>query len=661
MQIYRGDNVIEHFLKSLRNEEKEMVQLIKNIEPMALSLSEERSFKTASFCHICNVEFDEKSQKVKDHCHLTGIFRGAAHNACNLNYQIPLKKFKIPIFFHNGKKYDFHLFIKELGMYDENIEVLPQNVENYLQIKWGTHLVFKDSIQFLNSSLSKLSESLNEDEFIHLRNHFGCNYHLMRQKGVFPYEWFNNCDKFDVTSLPDIEKFYSKLNNTHITPSEYEYANRVWNYFNCQTFGNYHDLYLITDVLLLCDVFETFRKNGMKSFGLDPAYFISLPAYSWECMLKTTEIKLDLLTDIDKYNFCELGSRGGISTVNHRYARANNPYMMNYDHQKETSYIIYIDKNSLYPEAMSDYLPYAEFKWENPSLFDSNRILSHPDDAAKGYMFEVDLQYPKNLHKIHNDYPLAAEHMTITKEMLSTYNNIEEFVGSEKLIPNLFDKNRYILHYKNLKFYLNQGMILTKIHRVMSFLQSPWMSKYIELCGQLRKSAKTRFQSELYKLMMNSIFGKSMENVRKRCRVELVKNPKDALKYIAKNTYKKALLFNDNLAAIELFKIKVCLNKPVYLGQVILDLSKLYMADFHYNQIKNKYPDCKLLFTDTDSFCYFIKTEDFYQDMFNDKHFYDLSNFKKEQTSNIHSKSTGIFHSDENRKEIGKFKDEFSA
>ena len=112
-------------------------------------------------------------------------------------------------------------------------------------------------------------------------------------------------------------------------------------------------------------------------------------------MLKTTCIKLELLTDINMYNFCELGSRGGISTVNHRYARANNPYMMNYNSQKETSYIIYIDKNSLYPEAMNDYLPFGEFKWENPEIFNSNKILNHPNNASKGYIFEVDLQYPE--------------------------------------------------------------------------------------------------------------------------------------------------------------------------------------------------------------------------------------------------------------------------
>ena len=209
----------------------------------------------------------ENDVKVHDHCHLSGNFRGSAHQECNLNYQISTSKFQIPIFFHNGKKYDFHLFIKEMGNFEEKIDIIPQNVENYLQIKWGKHLVFKDSIQFLNSSLAKLSDSLNKNEFIHLKHHFGNDYYLLHRKGVFPYEWFNDFDKFNVISLPEIEKFYSKLNNEHISASEYQYANNVWNHFNCQNFGDYHDLYLKADVLLLCDVFESFRINGMTSLG----------------------------------------------------------------------------------------------------------------------------------------------------------------------------------------------------------------------------------------------------------------------------------------------------------------------------------------------------------------------------------------------------------
>ena len=174
-----------------------------------------------------------------------------------------------------------------------------------------------------------------------------------------------------------------------------------------------------------------------------------------------------------------------------------------------------------------------------------------------------------------------------------------------------------------MKFYLKQGLEIRKIHKVLSFSQKPWMKPYIDLCVTKRMNANSEFEKDFWKLLMNSVFGKSMENVRKRSRILLVTKPDQALKLIAKNTYKRSVVFDDNLAALELFKIQQCLAKPVYIGQSILDLSKLYMGEFHYNYICKKYSYCKLLFSDTDSFCYYIKTDDIYKDMFSDKHLYD--------------------------------------
>ena len=167
-------------------------------------------------------------------------------------------------------------------------------------------------------------------------------------------------------------------------------------------------------------------------------------------------------------------------------------------------------------------------------------------------------------------------------------------------------------------------MHLQKIHKVMSFTQSPWMRPYIELCVERRKAASTNFQKDFWKLLMNAVFGKSMENVRKRIRVEMVTSQVKAMKLTAKNTFKRAVVFNDNLTTIELYKTKVCLNKPLYIGQAILDLSKIYMYDFHYNYIHRKYGDYKLLFSDTDSFCYFFKAPNIYEDMKEHRELYDF-------------------------------------
>ena len=190
-----------------------------------------------------------------------------------------------------------------------------------------------------------------------------------------------------------------------------------------------------------------------------------------------------------------------------------------------------------------------------------------------------------------------------------------------------------------------------KIHKVLSFHQSPWMRPYINFCCEQRKLSSSNFQKDFWKLMMNSVFGKSMENVRERIRLELVSNPEKALKLFAKPNFKQFIKFNDNFTAIELYKTKVCLNKPIYIGQTILDLSKLYMFDFHYNYFSKQYDNYKLLFTDTDSFCYYVETKDIYEDLFKDKQLFDFSNY--------HKNSKYVLN--ENKNVIGKFKDEFGG
>ena len=189
---------------------------------------------------------------------------------------------------------------------------------------------------------------------------------------------------------------------------------------------------------------------------------------------------------------------------------------------KQKAILSTLIKNSLYPEAMSDFLPHADFKWENPDDFDSLSIMNISDVSEKGYIFDVDLQYPPHLHDRDNAYPLAPEHMVVEKEKLSPYNGPAFADSTKKLIPNLNDKSNYIVHYRNLKYYIQRGLRLVKIHKVMSFKQSPWMRPYIELCAEKRKTASTNFQKDFWKLMMNAVFGKSMENVRNRVRVELV-------------------------------------------------------------------------------------------------------------------------------------------
>ena len=302
----------------------------------------------------------------------------------------------------------------------------------------------------------------------------------------------------------------------------------------------------------------------------------------------------------------ERGIRGGITQAVHRYASANNPYMEEYDKHKETNHLQYLDANNLYGWAMSQSLPTGEFRWINYDSWDPVRLVNMISrEKDYGYLLEVDVKYPKELHDLHNDIPFMCSNMKIN--------------GVEKLIPNLCDKKKYVIHIRALKQALDHGLILEKIHKCIRFRQSPWMKEYIDFNTRLRTAAKNDFEKDFYKLMNNSVFGKTMENIRRHRDIKLVNNKKEYLKTVMEPNFKSGTLSGENLMGCEMGKIKVVMNKPVYLGQAILGLSKIIMYEFHYDYMVPKYGDkIKLCYMDTDSYVYEIKTEDFYKDIAED-------------------------------------------
>lgn len=387
--------------------------------------------------------------------------------------------------------------------------------------------------------------------------------------------------------------------------------------------GEYSDLYLKTDVLLLADVFEKFRKICFSVYNLDCCWYLTAPSFSLDACLKYTKIELDLLSDIDIIDFVKKGIRGGISQVSCRYAEANNKYVDGYDPKvHESNFLMYYDANNLYGWAMSQPLPYGNFHWIPPKTFELSQINSTLDD---GYILEVDLDYPKELHDSHNDLPFCVE-------------NIRPPNGkSKKLIPNLWNKRNYVIHSNNLLQCIEHGLKLKKIPRILKFKQSTWLKAYIDLNTEMRTKATNDFEKDFYKLMNNCIYGKAMENIEKRVDVKLVtkwgtkgKKRNTASKLIAKPNFHSVTIFTENFAAIEMKKTSIYYNKPIYLGIVILEMSKYLIYDFHYNYMLKKYPNpgqLTLCYKDTDAFIYDIKTEDHYKDIVDDLHKFDTSDY----------------------------------
>ena len=635
---------------------EEDVKIISELgnKEMIITPEEQEQFNQASNCWICE-KLLNLDDRVRDHCHFTGRYRGAACNRCNLKYRKPNN---ISVFFHNLAGYDSHLFIKKLNVTEGNIDCIPNNEEKYISfsktIKTGEYtnkrgeiknkkfkIVFKDSMKFILSSVEALVNNLSEDDFKNLEKYFiPEEIKLLKQKGFYPYEYMDNIEKLKDTKPPPQKAFYSKLTGKGINNYNYNHVLEVWKTFKMKSLKEYHEVYNKTDVLLLADVFEKFRDLCLKNYKLDPVHYYTAPGLAWDAMLKMTKINLELLSDVDKLLMIEKGIRGGISIISNRYGKANNKYMKDFYEKELYKYLMYLDANNLYGWAMSQKLPIHSFEWmTNKEIENLFKVQVVQFWERTPCILEVDLTYPEELHDLHNDYPLCPERVECDK-------------GVKKLIPNLRDKNNYVVHYKTLMQYLNLGMELKKIHRGIKFVEDDFLKPYIDMNTNLRAQAKNNFDKDFFKLMNNSVFGKTMENIRNRVNIKLTTTGEQFKKLTAKPNYESRKIFNENLVSVHMKKTSLTMNKPVYLGMSILDLSKTLMFDFHYKYIKPKYGNkAKLLFTDTDSFLYEIQTEDFYKDISGDvKDRFDTSDYPEGHPSGI---PTGV-----NKKVLGMFKDE---
>ena len=478
-----------------------------------------------------NEEFNDKDVKVRDHCHFTGRYRGAAHNSSNLKYRKP--NFT-PVTFHNLSGYDSHLFIKKILVFSEgNIDCIPNNEERYIsftkRIQVGSYtskkgetkplhhqIRFIDSFKFMATSLDSLVNNLPKDAFNNVKRYYAEDkLSLLTRKEVYPYEYMNSPEKLKETKLLPREAFYAMLND--VSDEDYEHAQKVWETFEMKNLDDNHNLYNRVDVLVLADVFENFRDICIKNYKLDPAHYYTAPGLAWDASLKVTNVKLKLLSDIDMLLMVEKGIRGGVSMISNRYGKVNNKYMGKSFIKKEPSkYITYLDANNLYGWAMSKSLPTHDFKCMKVSELETWE--NHP------CILEVDLEYPRSLHDLHSDYPLAPERVEV--------NKVDKLI-----IINLRNKEKYVTHYENLKQYLSLGLKLTHIHRGIKFEESQWLKKYIALNTDLRTAAKNEFAKGFFKLMNNSVFGKTMENIRNRVDIKLVNNEKRAEKLSAKPNF----------------------------------------------------------------------------------------------------------------------------
>ena len=570
---------------------------------------------------------------------MTARYLGAAHQTC-IDYvnKVNLHKF-IPVLYHNFSKYDCHMFFNELintKVEKKNLSVIARTSEEYMSVNYSC-IKLLDSMRFLTTSLEKLTETLKDDDYIHLKKHFPNHWVLFKNKLAYPYEFYKTLEDYE-RPIEDLlkagnEAYYSKTKNEIPDQKEIDRTNEIIKLFNIKNGRELTELYNKADVILLADIFEKFTEDSKTEFGINPLYNISLPGTTWSNGLKYTKIEFELIKNVDLYQMFESGIRGGISGIfGDRYIESDN-----------NTVILHVDMNNLNGFAMLFHLPTGNFQiCENNSITESfiNKVLNTQDCSNTGYVLIVDLIYPDNIKYKSKNFPFCPENKTIDPVNYTEYMKEHEpkpHRPTSKLICDQSDKEYYIVHYRNLKFYIRMGMIIKKLHRIVSFDQSPWLAKYIDYNTKKRAEADSDFMKDYHTNLISSFFEKIMEDVRNRIKNEFVKNTNERkiLQFQSRldfNGIRKSYQDYDTYT----FKSNIIkMEKPIYLGFCILELSKLLMYETYYDKLQKYFgiDGIQIHYQDTDAFIMSVMTMDIVYDLNKLQEQYkifDFSNLNKE-------------------------------
>ncbi|CAG9794210.1 unnamed protein product [Diatraea saccharalis] len=536
----------------------------------------------------------------------------------------------VPVFLHNFKKESSCYIVQGANCQSMHrsysaIHKTVKTTNGDIQIR------FLDSRGFLDEPLAESIKNFKIDfkEIDKICNDDKTKKILIRNGGLpFPKNYIKSPNNLKETSFLKRCDYNSSIENKKVD-KEYENAILIWKTFNCRNIDDYLVLRLKANILFLADVIEYLRNLCISNYELDPAHYYSIAGFSWNAMLKSTNINLELITDLEMLLFIKKAIRGGYMQCSKRHVVANNKYLQNYDKSKQDVYIMFYDANNLYGHAMCLYLPYGGFKWQP---IHPNFDYKVPEDSDIGYILEVDLSYPKELHDLHSDFPLCPKKKTV------------DGADNKLLVADFKEKKRYVIHHTFLALCERLGLKIDKIHRVLQFNQKPWLQRYIKNNIEKRKCAATDSEKKFFKLLNNSIYGKTMQNVENQGDILLLHHwddtdsQKGALHFINRADYQRLSICSENTVAITLRHTNLTFKYPIYIGFCILDLAKTIMYNFHYGIMKNKLKDnLSLLYTDTDSLIYQFNNEDSYEFVKKDeiKKYFDINEYEKGKNDKI--------------------------
>ena len=513
--FYRGEDSIEKLLDTLSDwlfwcyNGKQLFRRLR----ISTQQREQLLNMTNVLCCICGKGV-ETPARVIHHCHLSGTIFGVAHSHCNLRAR---SRNFLPVFFHNLSRYDAHHILKQLKLkaHEELSPIAKTDDFYFFQHQNSCGLLQKAKratreIAWIPSVPGQLSICLakpgkscedTQGKWFFNTSSFFPTFLIIclsnsHRKVSFPTAIStvpkNSKNRFLLIVTLGKRVSLAQMTLLHLT------INMHWIFtksFGCRNLGDYHDIYLKTDVLLLADIFEKLRNVCLKVYTLDPSHFYSAPNLTWESILISTNVKLGLLQDVDMLLFLERGIRGGINGLGElRHFTANNSHLNSFDPNEKTTFGTFFDVTSLYAGTMQKMMPLGNYKWNSVISFDP--ILGTPEDSNLGYFVEVDLKYHQHLHHSHNGLPLAPEKLCIRSSWLSPFAKTFGLKSNKtpKLVETLFDKKNYVCSYEKLKFHLNRGLVVDKLHRVCEFEQSKWLGVYTEKNTVMRKQAVNDFE-----------------------------------------------------------------------------------------------------------------------------------------------------------------------
>lgn len=648
--------------------------------------------------HHCHIHGD--CQGKTDH----GVF-GICHADCNKRMQY---RNEANVWFHNGKNFDFHFVLDMLGRWRPNgddappqIRVLPATREAFREIRVTFKLdapaktvpatkrekaayrkanpdatedkisaltkevpakftlIFRDSFSHFLCSLDKVTSKLTPQQRVAThalaREIAGgdddwhaqiCD--LFKKKGCFPYSWLSEISKLKQAAFPLFEECQNDLlPGAPMTREQHKAMVDAFKLLECKSMADYLIVYNKLDTTLLADALEAYSRAIYAKFELDPLFYCSSPACAYQCCLKSTNQKLELISDTAMYQFELNAATGGLVTTGTcRLAYANNPKMrtvkpgeafvpgVHFDPAKPETYIVPVDVNSLYPSQASQMMPTGDHQWE-PTTDIGELMAWDLEEGDRGFIATIDGFWPAHLHKQMKLYPVmpirrttdsqkdGAEHSAWLKR-----HGVEGSTG-EKLVADLYPRINYGVHGPVLQWAVKHGFVVTQIHKVLSFAQSRWMKSYFDVCVQWRKQAKAAendFEADLAKLFMNSAIGKFACDVTKFKTVKVVnRNDRMAIRRTLKNPTFDGVWYGQcgDLLYFLMKKKNARLNFPSYVGHAVTCVSKLYITRLlhdHFYAVFGEFVE--LVYTDTDSAVLYITArpgEDVYETVENDQ------------------------------------------